>query len=87
MRSTRFEAEIRAASEDALILLGADFSQIHDKIRNARIDLMLGTSNGRQISKKREYLWCGWGFPTTIEWEQRGSSWLGTRVPPGLRMP
>ncbi len=52
LRSTRFEAEIRAASEDALILLGADFSQIHDKIRNARIDLMLGTSNGRQISKK-----------------------------------
>jgi nitrogenase molybdenum-iron protein NifN len=51
-RSTRFEAEIRAASEDALILLGADFSQIHDQIRNARIDLMLGTSNGRQISKK-----------------------------------
>lgn len=51
-RSTRFEAEIREASDDALILLGADFSQIHDKIRNARIDLMLGTSNGRQISKK-----------------------------------
>jgi len=50
--STRFEAEIRAVSEDARILLGADFSQIHDQIRKARIDLMLGTSNGRQISRK-----------------------------------
>ena len=52
--STRFEAEIRAVSEDARILLGADFSQIHDQIRKARIDLMLGTSNGRQISRKEE---------------------------------
>ncbi len=68
MRSTRFEAEIRAASEDALILLGADFSQIHDKIRNARIDLMLGTSNGRQISKKEGIPLVRVGLPTTIEW-------------------
>ncbi len=50
--STLFEAEIRAASEDARILLDADFSQIHDQIRKARIDLMLGTSSGRQISRK-----------------------------------
>ena len=50
--SSRFEAEVRAASEDARILLGADFSQIHDEIRKGRIDLMLGTSSGRQISRK-----------------------------------
>lgn len=50
--SPRFEAEVRAASEDARILLGADFSQIHDEIKKGRIDLMLGTSSGRQISRK-----------------------------------
>jgi nitrogenase molybdenum-iron protein NifN len=50
--SSRFEAEVSAASEDARILLGADFSQIHDEIRKGRIDLMLGTSSGRQISRK-----------------------------------
>jgi nitrogenase molybdenum-iron protein NifN len=50
--SSRFEAEVRAASEDARILLGADFSQIHGEIKKGRIDLMLGTSSGRQISRK-----------------------------------
>ena len=50
--SSSFEVEVRAASEDSRILLGADFSQIHDEIKKGRIDLMLGTSNGRQISKK-----------------------------------
>ena len=50
--SPRFEAEVRRASEDARVLLGADFSQIHDEIKKERIDLMLGTSSGRQISRK-----------------------------------
>ncbi len=50
--STRFEEEVRAASEDSRVLLGADFSQIHGEIKKGRIDLMLGTSNGRQISRK-----------------------------------
>ena len=50
--SSRFEEEVRAASEDARILLGADFSQIQEEIKKGRIDLMLGTSNGRQISIK-----------------------------------
>ena len=50
--SPRFEAEVRAASEDSRVLLGADFSQIHEEIKTGRIDLMLGTSSGRQISRK-----------------------------------
>ncbi|VVB69964.1 Light-independent protochlorophyllide reductase subunit B [uncultured archaeon] len=50
--SSSFEAEIRAISADPIILCGADFTDIHSHICRGRVDLMLGTSNGKQISQK-----------------------------------
>jgi nitrogenase molybdenum-iron protein NifN len=53
-RSPGFMAEIRATSADPIILCGADFTDIHAHVGKGRIDLLLGTSNGKQISQKEK---------------------------------
>ena len=52
--SPGFKAEIRANSADPIILCGADFADIHDQVCKGRVDLLLATSNGKQISQKEK---------------------------------
>ena len=52
--SPGFMAEIRATSAEPIILCGADFTDIHDQVCKGRVDLLLGTSNGKQISQKEK---------------------------------
>lgn len=60
-----FVESVRAISPKSWALAGADFSDIHSEIKCSKVDLLIGTSNGRQISRSEKIPLIRVGLPNS----------------------
>ena len=63
--SPGFVEAVRSISPGSRALRGVDFSDIHSEVKKSEIDILIGTSNGRQISKAEKIPLVRVGLPSS----------------------
>jgi nitrogenase molybdenum-iron protein alpha/beta subunit len=56
---------VKVISPRSRVLTGVDFSDIHAEIKKVGVDVLVGSSNGRQISKKEKIPLVRVGLPNS----------------------